>query len=143
MASFSELFPRLSSDTYRITSPASPQYNCIAWSLGITSHWWQPGLCWSPADWPPDDVSLGALERMFASMGYHNCEMHADPEPGFEKVALYALSGFLYTHAARQLPNGMWTSKLGKGIDIEHRSIHDIEGPAYGNVQQIMKRAIS
>jgi len=62
-------------------------------------------------------------------------------EPGFLKVALYGF-GFTYTHAARQLPNGKWTSKLGKGEDIEHDNPDDVAGGLYGEVFEIMKRAV-
>ena len=40
-------------------------------------------------------------------------------EPGFEKVALYALGG-VPKHAARQLSSGRWSSKLGDLEDVEH-----------------------
>jgi hypothetical protein len=58
-----------------------------------------------------------------------------------EKVALYG-STFLYTHAARQLLNGKWTSKLGRSVDIEHDTPDDLAGGVYGEVQQYMRRAI-
>jgi hypothetical protein len=48
-------------------------------------------------------------------------------EPGFLKVALYG-TGLTYTHAARQLADGKWTSKLGKGEDIEHDSSNNMFG---------------
>ena len=44
-------------------------------------------------------------------------------------------------HAARQLPNGRWTSKLGELEDIEH-VLHDLEGAAYGSVVLVMKRPV-
>ena len=62
-------------------------------------------------------------------------------EPNIEKVALFG-SGFLYSHAARQLSTGKWTSKLGKAEDIEHDSPDDVAGGVYGEVVQFMKRAI-
>jgi hypothetical protein len=43
------------------------------------------------------------------------------------------------THAARQLPNGRWSSKLGKLEDIEH-ALDDICGSAYGSVVPVLKR---
>ena len=46
------------------------------------------------------------------------------------------------THAARQLPNGKWTSKLGRWEDIEH-DLEGLTGEMYGSVQQILKRQIS
>lgn len=106
-----EKFPRLTATNYRVTSPAAPKYNCVAWAAEDTEHWWQPGIFWLPADWPEDDDGLGALERVFLAMGYTDCAMDSSLESGFLKVALYG-SSMDYTHAARQLPNGKWTSKL-------------------------------
>jgi len=62
--------------------------------------------------------------------------------PGFEKVALFAESGLLYTHAARQLASGRWTSKLGGAEDVEHDRPNDVAGGVYGEVVQIMRRPI-
>ena len=60
-------------------------------------------------------------------------------EPKFEKLAIYARDG-KPTHAARQQPDGTWTSKLGKHIDINH-TLRGLEGPVYGQVVAFMKRA--
>src|SRR5262245_24545923 len=35
-------FPHLKGN-YEVLSPATPNYNCIAWSLGITTKWVWPG----------------------------------------------------------------------------------------------------
>jgi hypothetical protein len=61
-------------------------------------------------------------------------------EPGFEKIALYALAG-LPKHAARQLPNGRWTSKLGELEDVEHL-VDGLVGTWYGGVIQVLKRPL-
>jgi hypothetical protein len=135
-----DLFPRLTADNHRMTSPSSPDYNCVAWTAGDTEHWWQPGVFW-PVPTDPDDHGLGALEKAFLSLGYEACGLDARLEPGFEKVALYG-GGTLYTHAARQLPNGKWTSKLGGAEDIEHDTPEDVAGGLYAEVMQIMKRAV-
>jgi len=58
----------------------------------------------------------------------------------FEKVAIYALDGEP-THAARQLSDGTWTSKLGKDIDITH-TLRALEGSTYGQVAAYLKRAL-
>lgn len=136
-----DLFPRLTLANYRITSPATLDYNCVAWAAEDTEHWWQPGTYWLPKDWPEDHASLAALEQAFAAMGYADCSMDARCEPGFVKVALYG-SGFFYTHAARQLASGKWTSKLGMDVDIEHDTPDDVAGGVYGEVVEIMKRPI-
>ncbi|MBI4658306.1 MAG: hypothetical protein HY735_05550 [Verrucomicrobia bacterium] len=63
-------------------------------------------------------------------------------EPDFEKVVLNVDEQHgRVTHAARQLPDGRWTSKLGPQWDINHL----LEGlcgprPAYGDVAQILRR---
>jgi hypothetical protein len=61
-------------------------------------------------------------------------------EAGYEKVALFALLG-KPKHAARQLPGGRWTSKLGEWEDIEH-ALHDLTGMVYGSVALVMKRPL-
>lgn len=43
------------------------------------------------------------------------------------------------THAARQLPNGKWSSKLGPDADISHE-ISALDGPCYGGVEVVMRR---
>lgn len=113
------------------------RYNCVAWAAGDTNHWWQPGIHW-PVQTSRDDYGVDALEQAFASLGYEACPDER-LEPGFEKVALYGY-GFFYTHAARQLTDGRWTSKLGKAEDIEHDFPEDVAGGIYGEVVQFMKR---
>jgi hypothetical protein len=131
-------FPFLTAQNHRVTSPATPEYNCVAWAAGDTEHWWQPGVYW-PADLPPSEFGIDALVQAFLALGYQSCGLDAGLEPGVEKVALYATGGE-YTHAARQLPSGKWTSKLGKDVDIEHDTPGDVAGGVYGDVAAIMRR---
>jgi hypothetical protein len=53
------------------------------------------------------------------------------------KIALYTNSSKTPTHAARQLSNGMWASKIGADIDLVHKTLDVLEGPAYGKVDII------
>ena len=90
--------------------------------------------------WPaevPRVATLEAFHQLFAGLGYAPCK-HSDLEPGFEKIALYVRDGEP-EHAARQLPDGRWTSKLGKGVDVSH-TLAGLEGPLYGQVVSFMKR---
>jgi hypothetical protein len=135
-----DLFPRLSPENHKITSPETTDYNCIAWSAGDTKRWWWPGAYW-PITPPEKDYGIGVLEAAFKSLGYDDCGLDTSLQPGFEKVALYG-NTFLFTHAAKQLPNGKWTSKLGAFVDIEHDTPDDVAGSDYGEVVQIMKRAL-
>jgi hypothetical protein len=45
-----------------------------------------------------------------------------------------------WTHAARQFPDGRWTSKLGQGADIIQWSPRALVGDTYGDALLIMKR---
>jgi len=133
-------FPRLTPGNHRITSPETTDYNCIAWSASDTNRWWQPGVYW-PVAVPPDEYGIETLEQAFLSLGYEVCP-DGNLEAAFEKVALYGL-GLLYTYAARQLLDGRWTSKLGRGQDIEHDTPDDVAGGVYGEVVEFMRRSIA
>jgi hypothetical protein len=100
--------------------------------------WWPDlqGIGYWPEDAPRTE-RLESFYRAFASIGYSTCD-DGGYEANFEKVALYALGG-IPKHAARQLPDGSWSSKLGKHIDITH-TLRGLEGPAYGRVDGFMKR---
>lgn len=142
MERLESLFPRLRGAAYRITSPASDVYNCIAWAAGDTEHWWWPG---DPAltYWPLGASrleTLAAFRDAFATLDYVVCEQ-ADLEAGFEKIALFADGDGTPTHAARQLRDGTWTSKLGMSEDIQHAPT-DLAGAVYGSIVQIMKRVL-
>ena len=106
-----DLFPKLTRENHEITSPATVRYNCIAWAARNTERWWQPGVFW-PVDSSRDDHGIGNVVEAFRSLGYEECD-DGTLEAGFEKLALYG-SAMMYTHAARQLPDGKWTSKLGQ-----------------------------
>lgn len=136
-----QAFPNLEAETFQETSPATEKYNCIAWAVGSETQWWWP----DPNEayhWPkgvPRMVTLEAFFAAFETLNYQPCET-ADLETGAEKIAIYSLEG-KPTHAARQLPDGKWSSKLGKFIDITH-TLKGLEGPVYGKATHFMKRAL-
>jgi hypothetical protein len=137
------LFPHLRTTAYRITSPKTGVYNCIAWAAGDTTDWWWPIS--DPVDeqpfWPLGvvrEVTLPAFVAVFAILGYAPCDGDT-LDAAEEKVALFANGRSEPTQAARQLANGLWTSKLGNAEDIEHE-LHALEGDIYGTVVQILKR---
>jgi hypothetical protein len=137
-----DVFPGLRGQPFTTTSPRDYHYNCIAWAAGDTRNWW-----WPDADgddtWPPGVARVETVEAFrgaFATLGYAVCNddrLEAD----CEKVALFALNG-VPKHAARQRPNGRWTSKLGEMEDIEH-ALHDLTGMLYGSVVLVLKRPLS
>jgi hypothetical protein len=67
---------------------------------------------------------------------------HVELEQGQEKIAIYARDGEP-THAARQLEDGSWTSKLGPSVDISHAATSAVEGSLYGAVVRYMRRVRS
>ncbi len=135
--------PNLDSQNHRITSPCKKRYNCIAWAADSDTQWWWPN---NKGFWPqgvPREESLSAFVAAFATLGYEECQDGA-LEERYEKAALFArrdVSGDLVpTHAAKQLSNGRWTSKLGPLEDIEHMKLEDVNGPAYGVPVLFMRR---
>jgi hypothetical protein len=124
-------FPRLVQEGYRVTSPATERYNCIAWAAGDSNVWWDPDedYFW-PAD-VPRDYKLATLILVFEGLGFRRCE-HVDLADGKEKIAIYQ-DASTWHHAARQLADGKWTSKLGPDEDIEHLS-PDSLADWYGSV---------
>jgi hypothetical protein len=136
-----EIFPGLAAGAFQVTSKPDRDYNCIAWAAGDTRKWWWPSRDVAKEYWPPGvprERTRAAFVAVFASLGYTECEGEL-PETGYEKIALFADAADRPTHAARQKPNGRWSSKLGKAEDIEHE-LHTLEGVLYGSVVLILKR---
>jgi hypothetical protein len=140
-------FPGLAATGYQITSEATIVYNCIAWAVGDTSRWWEcdeegpidvPGVYWPEG--AKYGFSLDALISAYETRGYSICQ-DAGLEEGFEMLALYAEKGES-RHAAKQLDDGRWSSKLGELEDVSHANPGDISGQCYGAVACFMRRRI-
>jgi hypothetical protein len=135
-------FPTLAQCGYAITSPADRVYNCIAWAAGVQNQWWWPDPM-GVSPWPAGirrEETVEAFVEAYQSLGFLPCASE-DLEEGFEKIALYAL-GDSPKHAARQLPNGRWTSKLGELEDIEHNTLDGLAGHWYGRAVQVLRRPL-
>ena len=134
----SSAFPRLHPGNHEITSPSTPRYNCIAWAAGDDRRSWWPDVD-EVAYWPSNVARVETMEAFveaFQTLGYLTCE-DSEFEPGNEKVALYAHRG-MPTHAARQLPDGRWSSKLGRSVDIAH-TLDALDGSLYGTAMLCRK----
>lgn len=139
-------FPNLKARGYQPISEPDERYNCIAWAVGENHRWWEP--C-DGSYWPerrggvPPDYSIASLVLAYAAYGFVKCgggiEEAATLEVGIQKIAIYGQMDE-YLHAARQLKNGEWTSKLGPDDDIRHASLHAVAGGIYGDVTVIMRR---
>jgi hypothetical protein len=140
-----KVFPRLVLADYEETSKKNTLYNCIAYAAGDQTKKWDcpdipvPGYYW------PDKAIRGseidALISAFQVIGYKICS-NGEIETNCEKVALYADKKGAWLHAAKQLKNGHWSSKIGNLEDIRHASVNDVSGLEYGEVICYMKREL-
>lgn len=125
-------------------SPATIDYNCIAWAASDTSNWWWPDDPLIGYGYWPDGVertvTVQAFVKAYRTVDYEVCE-DGLLEAGFEKIVIYVLNGEP-THAARQLADGKWTSKLGPFEDITHSTLICLNGPLYGEPHTYMKRPV-
>jgi hypothetical protein len=138
-------FPYLNSANHSIASKATRRYNCIAWAASETEtrRRWDPdpqGIYY----WPQGatrKVTLEAVVQAYQTLGFRLCFSIA-LEEGVDKIAIYGKTQnnvIVPTHAARQLPSGEWTSKLGDHEDIIHKALGDVNG-FYGEPVAYMER---
>lgn len=138
--------PGLERSSFSVTSDHTEAYNCVAWALHETDRWWSHlesfGHYWPPSVERGETVVV--YQSMFASCGFEPCP-NGEPIDGLEKIALFA-TGDEFTHVARQLSSGRWTSKLGRDCDIEHEleALVAVRSPMssyrYGRVVAYMQR---
>lgn len=135
------LFPLLREEGYSITSPEDPEFNCVAWAAEDVTYWWWP-VGQTACYWPtpaPLEVTLESFRIAFETLGYEACE-NSELEPEYVKVAIYADHQGTPTHVAKQTAAGVWSSKLGRGQDIEHSSLRALEGLEYGTPVLFLRR---
>ena len=135
-----QMFPSLSSAGYQVTSPATEDYNCIAWALNrIDTVFWPDTM--DLFAWPdtlPREEDLNVVISFFQTHGYKICR-NSGLEKGVQKIALYILADDKFTHVARQLNDGAWTSKIAEHEDIKHESLLALVGDRCGRVGCVMK----
>lgn len=136
-------FPRLTPEKFNKTSDATLEYNCLAWALHDTKRRWDPD---SKQDYWPSDAPQNALMVTLIGIlkrrGFELCPT-GQLENGFEKIAIYSASGGVeWDHVARQLPNGLWTSKIGHCMDISHGDLESLTESQYGDVKWFLKRPV-
>ncbi|MBK8916137.1 MAG: hypothetical protein IPM64_16340 [Phycisphaerales bacterium] len=140
LAGVRDKFPLLREGNFRLTSPVDGGYNCIAWAAADVERWWWPDAM-HQAYWPsnaPRAVTLDAFVAAFGTLGYLD-QADSSLAAARQKVAIFTDPGGVPTHAARQVADGWWASKLGGRDDIEHE-LAAIEGPLYGGVAVILSR---
>lgn len=118
---FEALWPNLK--TWSVTGPATGQYNCIAWSVGITDEWL----------WPGDTVQ--AFDEFYARHGW-TVSSSCEREHKKRKVALYAMNSDPNDckHGSRETHDCGWhESKCGSLKRIMHIRA-EMEGGVYGDI---------
>lgn len=108
-------FPHLVQEDVVVTGEATFQYNCIAWSLGITNRWINP------------PQPLSAFEALYALYGYV-------PTHGSPAIIDGWRSYGEMTHGSRvSAMVGLWESKLGASLRITHAR-DGVRGDLYGEI---------
>jgi hypothetical protein len=135
-------FPGLKNDKqFNITSPIDHSYNCLAWATQKKDVFmWPFNPMLDGCAWPHHDESteLHNLFEFYKGFGFSECDTW-EFDAKFIKISLYHIDG-QFTHAARQLRSGLWTSKLGSSWDISHDTPFSIEGSVYGKVGGFMAK---
>lgn len=113
------IFPALRTTVYSVVAEPDEKYNCIARAAGVVHDWWDPideTRYWPPSARRGDTVEI-VMEGL-SSAGYERCADGA-PDPAVEKTVLNEYEGE-FTHVAKRLPSGLWSSKRGRERLIEH-----------------------
>jgi hypothetical protein len=69
-------FPNLHVNNHKVTSPQTPEYNCIAWAAGDDERWWWPGPH-PHVYWPPGFPRIETIDNFiaaFATLRYEICD---------------------------------------------------------------------
>jgi hypothetical protein len=116
------LFPRLRDSGYVVTSDYDAEYNCVSYIADDRRQRWEPeergGWYWPP-HLPKNDFSLDNYVRCFEFLMFRRCD-DGSFEEGVEKIAVFVDDDGEFSHVARQLSDGWWSSKLGFYEDISH-----------------------
>jgi hypothetical protein len=128
--------------TFIPASHADVNYNCIAWAVTSKVRPIWPDdrkiLGW-PEDKIPREETIASFVSFFELVGFTLCNDDR-LEAGYEKIVLYVDTATgKVAHAARQLPNGRWTSKMAQALDAEHPTPQVLAGGLW-QVSRFMKR---
>ena len=118
---FKGFFPSLDVNRAVVTDGVSTVYNCIAWTVGITSRWIWPGS------------SLAHFDTFYRGFGF----VRAGDGP----VAAWGHSTSTMTHGSvsGQAHGPRWESKCGGDLRIQH-GLGELVGSTYGRVIAFYRR---
>lgn len=124
---------------FKLLSPFSRKYNCIAFAMGMTDRWVDhANIPWHW--WPPVEKgsSVEHLKNAFRYFGFEECDMDESIDNSYDKIAIYSKEN-QWTHAARIIAEGVYHSKFGESYDGRH-SNGNVLHAQYGSVCLIMRR---
>lgn len=112
---FRGYFPNLNVNQAVVTDEATPAYNCIAWTVGITNRWLWPGS------------SLAHFDTFYRGYGF--------VRSGSGPIAVWGHSTSGMTHGSISGPGHgpRWESKCGGDLRIQH-GLNELSGSLYGRV---------
>src|SRR5260370_14091773 len=115
-----QLWPRMNVGAVIVTDNATPRYNCLAWTLGISTSWIWP--------WAKGNVSKAHFDNLYRSHGF--------TPSGSGPVAVFGLNQNAMTHGSISGPGHgpRWESKCGAWLRIQHGLAEMEGGVLYGNV---------
>ncbi len=121
-------FPACADDGYTETSPATYEYNCIAWAAGVTDIPWWPirssGVFWPlhPQKFPRRSRLSRIPQSLSGKLSATRNVITASLEPGIcEKIALYQSNNGSPTHAAKPIARWKMDQQIGSFYkDITH-----------------------
>jgi hypothetical protein len=115
-----QIWPRLNVDAVVVTDEQTRRYNCLAWTLGITTSWVWP--------WGSRNATKSEFDALYRSHGFN-------PAAAGE-IAAFGLNLNSMTHGSISGPGHgpRWESKCGAWLRIQH-GLGELEGGSfYGNV---------
>jgi hypothetical protein len=120
-------WPRMAVANVVVTDEPTEQYNCLAWTLGITTSWIWP--------WGSSSVTKSQFDALYRSYGFSPAT--AGP------IAAFGLSQAAMQHGSISGPGHgpRWESKAGKWLRIQHGLAEMEGGTVYGDVRGFYSRS--
>jgi len=137
-------------ENFEFTSPKKRGYNCVAYALGEVNKDIDMLALSKRIDLTPFGLSNdkldhsinGYIKLISGLYSYEVCD-NSEVEENFDKIVLFEGldedGDISFLHIAKQLDNGIWTSKMGAFEDIEHLTPDAVNG-LYGQPKVFMKR---
>ena len=112
-------WPKMNVERVIVSGEATPRYNCLAWTLGITSHWVWP--------WGGREPTKVEFDKFYRKHGFY-------PSSG-GTVSAFGASANVMKHGSisGEGHGSRWESKCGSWLRIQH-GLGEMEGGGYGKV---------